>query len=300
MLADHAAGVAAVGAGLRAEARRVGDELQRQRFGGDDLVAQQVGHRHFGGGDEIQLVRIRAGHVEQVFLELRQLPGATHRLGVHQVRHIDFGVAVFRRVHVEHELGERPVQLRQRPLHHGKAAAGDLHCGSEVELAEALADIDMVAHREIEGLRRAPAAHFDVGGFILTHRHRFVRQVRHAHQEIVELGLQFGQARFQLLQFVAQTRHLGHHRGGVLALALQHADLLRQGVAATLRVLGAGLDRLALGFQRIEARRIERKTARRQALGNEGCVFAQQLDIKHRSMGKAAKAPFSPIAGASG
>ncbi|MBS1171946.1 MAG: hypothetical protein H6R12_776, partial [Proteobacteria bacterium] len=34
-----------------------------------------------------------------------------------------------------------------------------------------------------------------------------------------------------------------------------------------------------------ETRRIESKTARRQALGYEGCVFAQQLDIKHGGLG---------------
>jgi len=55
-----------------------------------------------------------------------------------------------------------------------------------------------------------------------------------------------------------------------------------------------------LSLELFEARRIEHKTARGETLGYEGCVFAQQLDIKHESVGKAPKPLFSTIAAARG
>ena len=71
------------------------DELQRQRLGGDDLLAHQVGDRHFRGRNQIERCCVRlAAHREQVLLELRQLPGADQRLRLHQVGHVDLGVAV--------------------------------------------------------------------------------------------------------------------------------------------------------------------------------------------------------------
>jgi hypothetical protein len=57
---------------------------------------------------------------------------------------------------------------------------------------------------------------------------------------------------------------------------------------------------LPMRLKLFEVRRIENKTARGQALGNEGCVLAQQLDIKHGYQVIARKAPFSPIAAAIG
>jgi outer membrane protein assembly factor BamB len=43
---------------------------------GEDFVAHDVGHRHFGGRDQVQRVLIATQHLEQVFLELGQLAGA--------------------------------------------------------------------------------------------------------------------------------------------------------------------------------------------------------------------------------
>ena len=52
MLADHAARVLARRAGLGAEARRPGGYAHRQLRLVDDLLAHEIGQRHFGGGDE--------------------------------------------------------------------------------------------------------------------------------------------------------------------------------------------------------------------------------------------------------
>jgi len=56
VLADDAADVAAVGAGFAAETGRVGAEGDGQFFGGDGFVAEEVGHRDFGGGGEPEVV----------------------------------------------------------------------------------------------------------------------------------------------------------------------------------------------------------------------------------------------------
>ena len=77
MLADQAAHVRAVRAGLAAEARRVGGVAQRQRAAVEDLVAVQVRERHLGGRDQVEIPV--AGDLEQVLLELRQLAGAGQR-----------------------------------------------------------------------------------------------------------------------------------------------------------------------------------------------------------------------------
>ena len=76
VLADQAAHVAAVGAGLGAEARRVGAVAARQRRLLEDLAAVQVGHRHLGGRDEVEVGSL---DVEEVGLELGQLAGADQR-----------------------------------------------------------------------------------------------------------------------------------------------------------------------------------------------------------------------------
>ena len=52
VLADQSARVLAVGAGLRAEAGRVRDQLERQFGRIEDAVAREVGQRHFRGRDQ--------------------------------------------------------------------------------------------------------------------------------------------------------------------------------------------------------------------------------------------------------
>jgi len=137
MLADHAAGVLAVGTRLGAETGGVGDPLARHVIRLDDLVADQVGHRHLGGGD--QVVARFAAELEQILLELGQLPGAAQAVGVDHVGHIGLGVAVLAGVGVEHELDQGPVHARQGPGHDGEARAGQPRRRLEVEQADGVA-----------------------------------------------------------------------------------------------------------------------------------------------------------------
>ncbi len=52
MLADHAARVFARRTGLGAKAWRAGGEAERQFLFVEDCFADEIGERHFGGGDE--------------------------------------------------------------------------------------------------------------------------------------------------------------------------------------------------------------------------------------------------------
>ena len=129
-------------------------------------------------------------------------------------------------VRVEHELGKRTVQPGDAALQQRETRAGNLGGGGEIELAERLADIGVVLDREIESARRTPALDLDVGGFITADRHRFVGNIGQPGEDGVEFFQQFAEAGFGSLQLVAQRADLRHDLGGILALPLQHADLL--------------------------------------------------------------------------
>ena len=145
---DQPAGVAAVRARLRPEARGVRGVGERQVVDGEGLAGVQVRQRHLGRRDEEQLA-VRDAGLEQVGLELRQLPGAGHRLPVHQRRHRELGVAVLLG-EVEEVAGQRALQLRALPAQHREPGARQLRRAREVEDPELLAEVDVVARGEVE------------------------------------------------------------------------------------------------------------------------------------------------------
>ena len=123
-----------------ASARKQGVQAvyaQRQLGLVDDLLADEIGQRHLGGGNEpddrtapllnllcLHHVCLQRRAVPKLIIsKLRQLRGAEHGVVTHEQRRIDFGVAVLARMQIEHELGERPFEPRQRPLQHDEAAA---------------------------------------------------------------------------------------------------------------------------------------------------------------------------------
>src|SRR3546814_10385474 len=79
----------------------------------------------------------------------RSLAGAEHRLVAHQQRRVDLGIAMLPGLHIEHELGERAMQPRHRPLQNRKARAGN--CGRRLEIeAEPGSDLVMLQRPEVE------------------------------------------------------------------------------------------------------------------------------------------------------
>ncbi|MNG94387.1 hypothetical protein D3C79_533980 [compost metagenome] len=249
MLTDHATGIAPRSTGFAAEARRVGNQLERQLLGIEDLARDQVGQRHFGSRDQVEVGLAFAADLEQVFLELRQLAGALQGRGLHQVRGVVLLVAVLAGVQVDHELRQGAVQAGDRAAQHGKACARQLGGGFEVQATADFAKGDVVLDFKIEGLRRAPTTHFDVVVFAGTDRHAGVRQVGDGQQDAIQLGLNGVQLSLAGSQFVGHALDVRHQRGDVFALGLGLADGLGTGVTLGLQLLGAGLHRLAALFQ---------------------------------------------------
>ena len=222
-------------------------------LGGKDLAAHHIGQRDLGGGNQVQ-ARVVFGaaldHAEQVVFELRQLAGAGHRLGVDHVGHVALGVAVLGGVHVEHELRERAMQPRHRAAQR-EARAGELGRGLEIQAAERFADVDVIARRNVERARRAPASHLDVVFFRLPDRNARVRRgwACPASTPATRPGCRRARA-------PARSAHRRSRRtsaisvGSVLALALAAPICLESAVALGLQLLGARLDGLALGLER--------------------------------------------------
>ncbi|CAM2158458.1 hypothetical protein PT2222_40321 [Paraburkholderia tropica] len=283
MLTDHAARVAAIRAGFRAEARRMRGQLDRQRAAFDDALAHRIRERNLRRGDQILrdgVFRAALFHAEHVVRELRKLTRAVQDFRIDDVGRVRFRVAVLRRVRVDHELRKRAVQTRDLAAQHREARARELRARFEVE-TERRADVDVILHLEVERARRAPAAHFHVAAFVAAHGHALVRQVRHAEQQIRELRLDLVELDLRRLHLVADAAHFGHHGRGVLAAALHRADLLRQAVAARLHFFGAGLNGTAFRFERGKGRDVEGVAAVGEALRDAVEVFAQQLDVEH-------------------
>ena len=162
-----------------------------------------------------------------------------------------------------------------------EARPGELRRRREVEHAEALAEVDVIAGREVERPRLAPAAHLDVVVGATSVRRRRVREVRQVEQEVAQIGLDLVERGLEALDLVAEARDLGEDRRGVLALRLGAADLLRERVAALLQLLRADLDVLAAGFERLEALGVEGHAALGEAGGDAGKIVAEQIDVEH-------------------
>ena len=168
------------------------------------------------------------------------------------------------------------MQPGDRALHHREARAAELDGGVEVQ-PQPLAHVDVVLGLEVEVARRAPRAHLHVAALAFAHRHAFVRQVGDGQQQRLHVGLDLVQALRGALELGLDAGDLGHHGIGRFTLGLELADLLGELVALGLQLLGAALDGLALGFERLEGVHVQvglRRLARLEP-GDHGIqVFA--------------------------
>ena len=119
-----------------------------------------------------------------------------------------------------------------------------------------------------------------------TQRHAFVRQVGHGQQQCLQIGLDLLQTRGGGVQLGLDRCGLRHHGvhfglpGGAFGLEL--ANLLAQRIAFGLQLFSAGLNGLALGFQRGEGLHVEeslRFFAGFQARNGPGEVFSEVSDV---------------------
>ena len=239
VLADEAAGVLAVGAGLGAEAGRVGGVFDRQGRFLQGFASVDVGHRHFGRGDEPQ---VPALDPEQVLLELGQLAGAGHGRGVDQEGRQHLGVAVPLGVQIEKEVDQGPRQARAEPLEQGEAGPGDPGGGLEVEDAESFADLPVGQGREGKFRDCPPAPDLHVVPLVPSLGHIVVTEVGDGQDDLLQLAFDLCKRRVQLLDPFGNGAHLDDERlgaGGFPGL-LERGDGAGDGVALVLERLDLG------------------------------------------------------------
>ena len=237
MLANDPPHVAAVRAGLAAEARRVGAQLDGQRIGLQRLIAVDIGHGDLGRGNQPEIVSLA---LEQVLFEFGQLPRAEEAGRIHQEGRQHLGIAVLAGVHVEHEVDERALELRAHAPIEGKARAGDLGRALEIQDAQLRAQVPVRLGLEIEAGRLAHAPHLDVRVRVPAHRHGFVRHVGDAGQNLAELLVERGHLPLERGDLNLQCAHLLLAGGGIGALAAQVADFGALHVQAGLQPLALG------------------------------------------------------------
>ncbi len=173
---------------------------------------------------------------------------------------------MFGDMQVDHELRQCAMQPRDRATQQRKARAGQLGGGFKVQPAELFAEGNVVFDFEIELSRRAPAAHFDVVVFVLADRNRLVRQVRDTEQDRIEFGLDRIQLDLASAQLARHALDVRHQRRDVFATLLGLPDGFGTRVTFSLQCFGAGLDGLALFFQRFDARGVQGKATGSQAV----------------------------------
>ena len=191
-----------------------------------------------------------------------------------------FGIAVFQRMRIQHELSQSAMQAGDLAFHHGKARAGKFRTAFKIQ-AQRLAQINMVFDFKVKFARRADFADFNVFRFIFTGRHAFVRQVRNAQQPSIQFLLNGIQISGSLLQIRFDLGNLIHCSLSlfVFALAFQRTDLFGNTVARSLQLFCFHLNSFALLFQSVETRGIKLVTACGQTFGNCGGIAAEQLDV---------------------
>ena len=96
-----------------------------------------------------------------------------------------------------------------------------------------------------------------------------------------QFGLHARKGSFELGDFVRDAGCFGEQRTCVLALPFGNADLFRQRVALRLQLLRGGLDALALGLERLEARDVERHAALGEAGDDAGKIGTKKIDVEH-------------------
>ncbi len=243
MLAEHAAGVLAVRPCLAAEALCVGGEPDREIALAQRLARVQVGEWDLGGGHQIQRALVHPC-LEQIGLELGELPGARHRLGRDEVRNVVLLVAVPAGVQIEKELGERPLQLRARTAHHREPGPGQLGGSFEVQDSERLTEVNMILRFMIEDGRSTPAAYLlgEVVG--VTIGRPVLGQVGYGQQERVQLRFQRGCGFVAGLHVLLQLASLRLGSLDVLSGASGLLDVLGRLVRLRPQLIGV-LDRFA-------------------------------------------------------
>ena len=156
---------------------------------------------------------------------------------------------------LQHEVDERPRELRAGTDQHREPGAGDLGASLEVDDPERGPEIPVSLRSETEGAWRAVPAHFDVVRGAAPDGYARVRHVWKDLQPPEPLLFERGQRCVLGLDRLGALPILLLQRRGVLALAFGTCDLLRRAVLVALQSLELGQQPASLGLdgdQRIQ------------------------------------------------
>ena len=181
VLTNHAACVFTVRTRFGTEARCLSGNLDRQIAFFEHLTANGVCERNFRSRDEVEdlafafLAALLS--CKQVFFEFRKLAGTDQGFLISNVRCVALCIAVFLSMSVKHKLSQSSVKTSNLAFHEAEACSGKLSADVKVE-AQRTADIDVILDFKIEFARCAPAADFNVFGFVFTDRNGRIRKIR--------------------------------------------------------------------------------------------------------------------------
>ena len=184
---------------------------------------------------------------------------------------------------VEHEVHQRPLQLRTQVPIDGEARARQLDRAFQIEDAELGAQVPVRLRSEIKLGRRAPAPHFDILLGAVADRHAGMRQIRNARQNIAQPGIEIRRSFLQRLNLLAQILGLGHGGAGVLPALFQLRDFFRRFIP--LRLAGLSLSNslaaLRVNFAKVLQHGSRIHAALAQLFFHQRQVVANEIQIKH-------------------
>ena len=187
------------------------------------------------------------------------------------------------RVDVEHEVGQSTFQTGSEAPVDGKARTGKFGGSCQIKHAKLLTDFPMRLGCKSKLWRRAPAAHFHIGMFVVADRHAVLRQVGDAtknvaHGRVFRFGLLF-----QFLDLVAHRFVLLDQGGGILFVLLEPRDFLRGPILIRLKCLRLvdGLAAAAIEFAEVLKHRTRIHSPLAQLFFHQLQLISYEAKVKH-------------------
>ncbi len=149
------------------------------------MLAHNISERNFRRGNKPKAV----GRLKKILGKLRQITGAVGRRVPNQKRGHVLGVPKLRRVQIEHEARNGPLQFRQSTLEKNEPRTRDLGRCFEIHEPQRFPDLEVLLGFEIKRRRRAVLAHLLVVLFIGTFGHVVAWKVRKTGQRLFKLGI---------------------------------------------------------------------------------------------------------------
>ncbi len=260
-----------------------------------NLIAIEIRHRNLGGRNEpvvrvlvlapCRALQIRFRGAEQIFCELRQLARPEQAAAVHDERRKHLGIPVLPDVHVEHEIGQRPLQPGARAHVDREPRPAQLGRALQVQDSQVRPQLPVRLRLKIELPPLAPSLDDDVVLFRPPHRNLVPCKVRDARQRKPHRLIEPRGLGIQLVQRIFELARLVHQSGSIQTLPLGPAHLLAQLVAHRLQRLSLGNGQPPLQIERAKIPQQRRRigSPRAQLLFHQGQISPNKIQIEHDS-----------------